>query len=164
MSFAAALSAEFFAFVAEVEASPALVLAVEALFFALVAEVDASPALVEAVPALVDASDALVKAVVAAVFASTTFFVTSVTCNVMFPAVWVIELSFKVTSSRTFAAFSADCFALAAEFAASPALSDAVQPERDADVAEFFAFVAAVFASVTFLLTSVTFVEISPAV
>ena len=56
VSFAAALSADFFAFVAEVEASPALVLAVEALFFALVAEVDASPALVEAVPALVDAS------------------------------------------------------------------------------------------------------------
>lgn len=77
--------------------------------FALVADADASPALVEAVPALVDASAALVKAVVAAVFASTTFFVTSVTCNVMFPAVWVIELSFKVTSSRTFAALSADC-------------------------------------------------------
>lgn len=70
-------------------------LAVEALFFALVA--------------LVDASAALVEAVVAAVFAATTFFVTSVTCNVMFPAVWVIELSFKVTSSRTFAALSADC-------------------------------------------------------
>lgn len=120
----------FSAFVAEVEASPALMLAVEALFFALVADADASPALVEAVPALVDASDALVKAVVAAVFASTTFFVTSVTCNVMFPAVWVIELSFKVTSSRTFAALSADCFALAAEFAASPALPDAVPADR----------------------------------
>ena len=75
VSFAAALSAEFFAFVAEVEASPALVLAVEALFFALVADADASPALVEAVPALVDASAALVKAVVAAGFASSTFFV-----------------------------------------------------------------------------------------
>ena len=98
-SLADASSADFFAFVADVAASPALDAAVEAEPEAAEADSDASVA----------------------------FLVTSLTCSVIFPAVWLMLDSFSVIVTSFAVASSADFFALAAEADASPALDVAVE-------------------------------------